>query len=919
MSRLRRLLRLPRGEAAAGPALALASVALLSVFLGVAGPRELAHLQVTALRSAVSGVPQLSAGVLTKGEWTAAPGPATLSPAAVDELTADVARQMRPPIRPDLAHSWSAATSQPQLVLDPPARAVLSNPPTLEIAYRSALAANARLSTGSLPDAVTQEPASGSSPGAAIFDVAATPATAARFGLRIGSQLSVGPGAHGPVLLRLTGIVQPLRPAGAFWQADPELLAPLHPFAGMFQIWAAGVLIGPRELSALQAALTHQTMQGEWFVPLSLRGLTPARLPALLSGLRALAASSPGQSAGPAAVLTDAPVTSSGLGVAISSFEDQQRQTRGIDSLLLVDEFIAVVVLMLVCSAVAAMAHGTELSLLRTRGASTGQLARRLLARTCAATIPAAVAGAALAVALVPADRETTGLQLGGLAALTALAGPAVIAAWTYRRGRADPAARRGDLTVLRPSRRRSVAELTVVIVAAAAVTGLRLRGTTSGNDPYISAAPVLVAAAVALLAGRLYPAPLRAMLPVTARTRGPVGFLGVTRAARARLGAIMPAVALILSLTLAAFATMVLSAVASGQSAQAWRQTGADALITEPGAGHISPAAAAAIGRVPGVRLTVAATVAGSHSPLAVTLTTGGSSAPAGLVVAEPAGYAALAAQTPWPDFPAADLSRARAAGGRVPVLVSGLSSSQQAAGPGSAGGTLNLGGTELAVRIAATIGRTPAMPSGGPFVVLPAWAAPRLPVIGPPDTLLVTGRGIDATALRAAVARYLPGAQLTVRAQVLSALAHAPARLASERLYRAGLWVAVLLSVIAVFLSLAASAGSRGQLIDRLTALGMAARQARAVAVAELLPLATVAVLGTAAAALVLAIAVGPELDLGVFAGPAGRPLLRLVPGAFLPVAAALIVAAAVAAAQSARLARRDVTAALRQEEAR
>src|SRR5262249_30486088 len=153
------------------------------------------------------------------------------------------------------------------------------------------------------------------------------------------------------------------------------------------------------------------------------------------------------------------------------------------------------------------------------------------------------------------------------------------------------------------------------------------------------------------------------------------------------------------------------------------------------------------------------------------------------------------------------------------------------------------------------ATIGRTPAMPAGGPFVVLPAWAAPRLPVIGPPDTLLVTGSGIDAKALRMAVARYLPGAQLTVRAEVLSRLAHAPAQLAAERLYLAGLWVAGLLSVIAVFLSLAASAAGRGQLADRLTALGMAERQSRALAVAEVLPLAAVAVLGTAAAALVLA----------------------------------------------------------------
>ncbi len=917
----RRLLALARGEAGAGPAWALAGIAVLGVFVAMAGPRELATVQTRALQGALARVPRLDDGISSQVQWQVAGRNSVLTPALSNQVTAAIAAQMHPPVRPDLARSWSSVTTPAHIVVHPAPRAVLSGPPALEIAYRSALPAYAHLASGSLPDAVTQtrgDPAARRAP-TATFQIAATPATAARFGLHIGSVISLGSYPAGTLLLKLTGIITPASPGAAFWQADPQLAAPSRPAAaGPPQIWSGGVFIGPGELASLQKLLANDVMQGQWFIPLNLHELTHAQLPRLLAALSALVASDPGSNTRAAALFQLPPTASSGLNGALSAFSSAGQAAAGIEALLIVDEFIAVVILMLVCARLAAEAHHRELSLLRARGASTVQVAKRLLARTCVVTVPGIVLGAALALAVLPADDSTQAWLLAGLAALVALGSPAVIAAWTYRRTR--PAQRgRVDTTVLRPSRRRSVAEVTVLIVAAAAIVALRLRGTGTGTDPYVSAAPVLVAVAAGLIVARLYPVPLRRLLPIASRQSGPVGFLGLARASRSRLGAILPALALVVSLTLAVLGSMVLSSVASGQSAAAWQQVGADVMITEAGGGQVSTTAQQAIGAVPGVRHTAAIYTATSQGPFAGALIVGSSAQPVGLVVADPAQYAALAQQTPWPDFPAAALARGQGAG--IPVLLSSAAAARDLpAGAGGAGrGSLglNIGGIRQPVRVAGTIGDTPAMPAGGQYVVVPAWAASRFPALSGPDTLLATGSAIDLPALRAATARYLRGAQVTSRAQVLADLANSPAQLAAEQLYRVGVWIAVLLSIVAVLVSLAASAGSRTQLIERLTALGMAARQARAVALVELLPLLSVAVLGTLVSAAVLVLAVGPVLNLAVFTGASGQVPVRPDLPMLLPVAGVIVLAIGVVAAQSAALLGRDVAAALRREE--
>ena len=62
--------------------------------------------------------------------------------------------------------------------------------------------------------------------------------------------------------------------------------------------------------------------------------------------------------------------------------------------------------------------------------------------------------------------------------------------------------------------------------------------------------------------------------------------------------------------------------------------------------------------------------------------------------------------------------------------------------------------------------------MPTGGSYVVLPRWAAFRLPSLPRPLTVLATGQAIDSQALAQAAAKEFPaGVSITMRRQALSA----------------------------------------------------------------------------------------------------------------------------------------------------
>src|SRR5262249_4855351 len=198
---------------------------------------------------------------------------------------------------------------------------------------------------------------------------------------------------------------------------------------------------------------------------------------------------------------------------------------------------------------------------------------------------------------------------------------------------------------------------------SAGAAGALRLRGaaTAAGPDPYVSPAPVLVGVAAGLIAARVYPWPLRGLARLTAPRRSPVGFLGITQAARTRPAALLPALALVVALAVVALGGTLRAAISRGQVAASWQQTGADEAIRTTGSQQVvPPAAQRAIAAVPGVAQSQAVYAVTPGDPLAANLLVGsGSAISTGVLIVNPARYAALVAATPFPAFPARPLAR--------------------------------------------------------------------------------------------------------------------------------------------------------------------------------------------------------------------------------------------------------------------
>jgi putative ABC transport system permease protein len=377
----------------------------------------------------------------------------------------------------------------------------------------------------------------------------------------------------------------------------------------------------------------------------------------------------------------------------------------------------------------------------------------------------------------------------------------------------------------------------------------------------------------------------------------------------------------LMLGLTLTVFSAMVLASISSGQLAGSWERTGADAQISVQGTTSASPGAMHAIASSPGVRHVTAVFTAPSQGAAGAVLKTGPVLQPVAIAVVDPVTYAALAADTPWPAFPVRALARPAsvAASGPIPLLVSPAVAALLAHAGSHGPLRLEEYGQSVSVRMAGTITKTPAMPAGGQYVLLPRWAALRLTAVPPPSTVLVTGPHLNIAALSTTVAKMLPTSQVVFRRHVLAALNSSPALRLSESLYLAGAAAAAAVSALAVLFWLVTSARSRAAMLTRLGALGMARSQALLLGLTEAVPLLAVATAGTAACVWLLAEIVGPVLGLNTFTGSSHPAALAPTwADLFVPLAGAAVLAVAFLAVDGALAGRRKLAVALRQEEA-
>jgi hypothetical protein len=356
---------------------------------------------------------------------------------------------------------------------------------------------------------------------------------------------------------------------------------------------------------------------------------------------------------------------------------------------------------------------------------------------------------------------------------------------------------------------------------------------------------------------------------------------------------------------------TAATARAADGEIAASWQTVGADATVTPSytAAGFtISPAAARALAAVRGV--THAAEVMNESW-----------TTPAGrqvsVLAVDPGSYARLVARTPgFPQVPAGLLATPGQAGAPQPVLVS----PQAAADLGSGAVTLSTRQASLRpvqVRVAGVISGTPALPSGGAFVIMPLAAitsAATPPEPAPVNEMLLTGASIDQAQLTAVVRHTLPDGVLTFRSDVLSALTSGPLQHGAFTLFSLAVVVAAVLGLAVMLLELALGAPVRDATLARLATMGLSEGQRAWMVTLEVLPVVIATAVAAWACTLALPQVLAPDIDLSVFTGSSVTVKLAADVASFAVPLVGLAVLAAVALGIEIRSGRRHGAASLR-----
>jgi putative ABC transport system permease protein len=895
------LLRRVTGMTGAG-SLALALLAGGCVLAATAGPRQAQATGMKAVEQTVDELTPADKTIVVSTSWTQLSSALSLSTGLyAPDLSLASAEEAGTQLHRDFSDGPLplAPQSADWVGLNPGLNNVLTTVPSLdgipaqlEITYRYPVAGHVRLVAGSMPGSAPP-PTVTSSREIYNFQVVVTPQTASRFGLRPGSRLSVNtplnvsaPGKLTGALLDVTGIVEPADPDSSFWTADPLLPKPALSRAGGGETWEAAVIADPGEFAMVEQVFGQTGLNFQWELPTGTTGLH-SQAPALYDQANQIANQTP-VITGKLAPMATALSVAFGLVPPLSAFVQAENDANALLMIVYAGLALAGLVTLFLTARMTAARRQAELTLRRARGASLRQLFWLGTRGAAVACLPAAALGWAAAVLLLPGDAPAgAGAWWPGIATLAvAVAGPGAVAAWQHRLPRRQGGRRRWRWLP------RVVFEVTACAAAAGGITVFRSQ--TGGTDLYVSLAPVLVAVPAVIVTLRLYQVVLHWLARASARRRGVIGFLGLTRAAQAPLTLALPAVTLVLALTVAAFTGMVRAAVSSAETVASWQATGADAVVAASTGAGLSPATVTAVAAVPGVTHAAAVRV--------VPLTVDGNAELLTAVIVDPASYAALAAATEgFSPVRAALLSQAPGQD-ETPVLASPQAAAYLGGGAGTA--IQAQGGVPtLRVRVAGQLRSTQAVPEGGAFVVLPQSAltggvAPPPPV----NLMLVTGPSMDMTRLSAVVQGTGAGAYpatVTTRPAALAALTGAPLQQGTFLVFALAVAFAAALALAVMLLELALGAADREVTTARLATMGLGEGQRVRLVALEVVPSAAAAAVAAAACAAALPRLLASAVDLSVFTQSTAPVTLRPDLAAFLLPLAALLVITVVALA--------------------
>ncbi|MGH3289875.1 MAG: hypothetical protein ACRDPD_35215 [Streptosporangiaceae bacterium] len=899
----------------AGGTLALAVLVCGCVFAAMAGPAVSLHLRTEALQRALTRLGPLGTAIQVSATWNTFTEAFTGQPVLTDDdlsgATGTLASGLAASI-PLAPGSWGGLTTPLHAVLSGTGRMPVGYHPELEVTYRDQLTSNIQVLAGRVAGAAIPS---------GVLGVAVTKQTAARYTLHPGSRLTLGT-SHGPVGLLVTAIIRARNPASTFWAADPLTTTPdltENLVTDQFSV-LAGALADPGQLAAVQTAFCPaassggcDTMQLEWEFPVAVGQVNADQAQAFANAL-AVAVDSP-YSSELESVAAELPVIDP-MTDTLTAFIAAQAAVLAVLLLLFASLAVIVVVVIVLAARIVVARRDDELVMLRHRGASGRQVATLILAGVAPAVVPAAVAGAALVLVIIPGTSISAGWKQAAAVLAVALAGPPLIAVWLHRR----PSPATNPALILTPetrtarasaaAQRRLIAGLTACAAAAGGLVVLRGQGVSpaGATNWYLIAAPILVAVPAALIAMRLYPLAIRALLPVWRRRGGVAGYVGLAGAVERRTATALPAFTLVLALTLAAFGGMVNGSIAGGQIAYSWQATGADAVIDTNGAAYdVTPAVEKSIMAIPGVR----------HSAAVWTTTwqTPHGQQQLNVAAVDPAGYAAMTADTPFPRVPVSAFGPADGAPVSAATVSPVLASPSAAAALGT--GTVQLTSHELMgpvrVRVAGIVARTPAEPGGGMFLIMRSRTLPGVLGRPTPNLALITGTDIDRSKLSRLVGEALPPATIAFRADVLNDLGSAPLQHAAALLMTLTAVMAAGLALLNLIFGLALGARDRELTLARLSVMGYERDTSLVLLMA--LPAVLAAFAAAAGCALALPALVSPALDLSVFTGPGASVAYRPDLAALgVPCLVILALMGAALVAETSRSRRHGVTGLLR-----
>ncbi|RII19526.1 FtsX-like permease family protein [Streptomyces sp. YIM 130001] len=892
-----------RLRAAPLPAVALFLLVLVTAFLAAAFPRGTDTYESSALRDTLdsAGAARTTFELSTDAASTQLDREARerdLRPAQVRERLPKIAAIIPAPLSPDRSQTaYGAETFRPKESPDPELPRPQGLAPRFTVNAQDETGKHSRLRDGRLPEG------DGVSSRSDRVEAAVTAETARTLNLKVGSVVHLPDLRAEEVAFEITGIVEPRQPKGSWWSYEPVLRTPeltAEPGGNPPKhYWHAALLIAPEAGPVL--ARIEQTPQIYWRLPPLTAELTAQDEPALRERVASL-------EHGPLlaelrTVVNDSARLGSDIDVSLEEFRDRRGAVTPIVAVAAFGIGAVAFVVLLMTAELAVARRDSELALLRARGGSLRGIAGRLGAETAVVVLPAAAVGLLLAMVAVPQGRAGPSVIGAAAVALCAVLALPVRAVVAHRRPRTHQG--RPDLVTARPSRRRTVAELTLLVLAGFAVVALRQRGTKSGSgsaDQLVSAAPVLLAVIAALLLVRLYPPVLRFVARPSARRRGLVGFVALARAGRVRGTQVLPLLALLTALATAAFGGSVLAGADGARDRAALLAVGADVRVSGPGT-PLPGELTTELSEVPGLD-----EVAAVHVDPNLDLPDGSG---ATLIAVTPDTYARVSRDAGLGAFAADELAAPRS--GALPALASPGVAKRLGSGKHS----FRMPAGEFTARVTGVRDGTPAAPVGE-FLLIDGRQLPYLTN----SVLLCSGSGIDTAALRRTVRDAGGNNGVEVRAEQRARLSDSPLQSGAERMYTAAVLAGAGYAVLAVLLSLLQAAPERTALLARLRTMGLGRRQARGLLVLESLPQSLLAACGGALVGWSAIALLSPGIDLERLALTAASGFddlatarLRTDPWSLLaPAGAVLCLAVAVSLAQAWWTARRTAATELR-----